>query len=367
MGTFLRQTFEGHSNSVLRVDFISQGQQLVSSSSDGLVKLWNIKGEECVTSLDNHEDKVWALALSEDEKTIVSGAADSIVTFWTDCTAADEEEKIQLKEKEIVKYVFCFPILFFSLHRKADNFFLTSEQNFHNYVALKDYKNAILLALSMSQPGRLFKLFSAVRSSRPPAPPTASLLTSSTNGTSVLSDDAHSITGAAAVDMVLKTLPSLELVKLLGHIRDWNARAKTSPVAQTVLHAIFRLRTMDNIVQCFKEASEITAAALAAAPSAVDEDDEDAPKKPKKPIGPKIVLDLGEMVSGLVPYTERYFERAERMVQESFVLDFALSEMDGGMFFGGGADDELARLLEGVGEEEVEMNELAPSKDVDME
>lgn len=34
------------------------GQQLVTSSSDGLVKLWNIRDEECVKTLDNHEDKV---------------------------------------------------------------------------------------------------------------------------------------------------------------------------------------------------------------------------------------------------------------------------------------------------------------------
>ncbi len=56
--TIALQTFEGHTNSVLRVDFLSQGMQLVTSSSDGLVKLWNIKDEACVKTLDNHEDKV---------------------------------------------------------------------------------------------------------------------------------------------------------------------------------------------------------------------------------------------------------------------------------------------------------------------
>jgi U3 small nucleolar RNA-associated protein 13 len=99
------QTFEGHSNSVLRVDFMTQGQQLVSSSSDGLVKIWNIKDEECAASLDNHEDKIWALAISEDEQTIVSGAADSVVTFWSDCTQTDEREKVNKLESTILKYV----------------------------------------------------------------------------------------------------------------------------------------------------------------------------------------------------------------------------------------------------------------------
>ena len=43
---------------MLRVDFLSSGMQLVTSASDGLVKLWNIRDEACVRTLDNHEDKV---------------------------------------------------------------------------------------------------------------------------------------------------------------------------------------------------------------------------------------------------------------------------------------------------------------------
>lgn len=35
---------------------------------------------------------MWALAISTDERTIVSGAADSVATFWEDCTAEQEEE-----------------------------------------------------------------------------------------------------------------------------------------------------------------------------------------------------------------------------------------------------------------------------------
>lgn len=56
------QTFEGHTNSVLRVEFINQGLQLLSTASDGLLKLWNVRGEECVATMDNHEDKVRSCA-----------------------------------------------------------------------------------------------------------------------------------------------------------------------------------------------------------------------------------------------------------------------------------------------------------------
>jgi U3 small nucleolar RNA-associated protein 13 len=56
------QTFEGHDSSVLRAEFISQGMQLVSAGADGLLKLWSIKTSECMTTLDDHDGRIWALA-----------------------------------------------------------------------------------------------------------------------------------------------------------------------------------------------------------------------------------------------------------------------------------------------------------------
>lgn len=46
------------------MDFITAGMQIVSTASDGLVKIWNVKDEECVTSLDNHDDKVTPMSPS---------------------------------------------------------------------------------------------------------------------------------------------------------------------------------------------------------------------------------------------------------------------------------------------------------------
>jgi len=203
----------------------------------------------------------------------------------------------------------------------------------------------------MSQPGRLLSLFTSVRSNRPPPPLTASLLDPTSSSTIQLSSeeaDALSITGSAAVDQVIKTLPGLDLVRLLGHVRDWNARAKTSPVAQTILHAILRLRTAEEIVKAFEASTKVRDDLADAEAAAAEDDDEEDEKKKKRGGGKKKIaagagLDLGEILDAMVPYTERHFERAERMVQECFVLDFALSEMDGGLFgfeFDGGVDEE---------------------------
>lgn len=41
--------------------------------------------------------------MSTDERTIVSGAADSVVTFWEDCTEEQEEEKESKRTEMVLK------------------------------------------------------------------------------------------------------------------------------------------------------------------------------------------------------------------------------------------------------------------------
>lgn len=52
------------------------------SGSDGLVKLWTIKTNECVKTFDAHQDKVWAVHGSSKDDLMVTGSADSTITLW---------------------------------------------------------------------------------------------------------------------------------------------------------------------------------------------------------------------------------------------------------------------------------------------
>ncbi|EJD03826.1 WD40 repeat-like protein [Fomitiporia mediterranea MF3/22] len=268
------KTFEGHTNSVLQVEFLNQDMQIASAASDGLLKLWNVRTEECVSTMDNHENKVWALAVSSDESMIVTGAADSVITLWRDCTKEKQLERQAGLEKTVLQ-----------------------EQDFSNYLAMKDYQNAISLALAMDRPGRLLSLFKQVIC--PDVPDLNSI-------------EVGSVTGKTSVDMVLKKLPAVELASLLRHVRDWNANAKTSPVAQGILNALFKLRTVDDIADALQANISST---------------------PFKSISGSTnsTLSLNELIQTLIPYTERHLARLDRLVQDSYVLDYVLGEMDGGL------------------------------------
>ncbi|KAH9913370.1 U3 small nucleolar RNA-associated protein [Fomitopsis serialis] len=281
------KTFEGHTNSVLRVDFVNAGMQMVSSASDGLVKLWNVRDEECVATVDNHEDKVWALAVSKDESTIVSGAADSVVTFWQDCTEEQELEK-QSRRAELVQ----------------------KEQDFMNYLTLQDYRNAIQLALAMDQPGRLLKLFRSIQSE--------------SADTSELRQPSFS--GHPSVDTILRTLTTTDLARLLRYIRLWNATAKTSAVAQRVLHALLKLRPADDISHAFGFGDDLSAGA-----GVTDTDGTLSVSVGAKGEG-RGGTSLKDWVEAVIPYTERHLTRMDRLLQDSYVVDYLLGEMDGGLF-----------------------------------
>ncbi|PWN51000.1 WD40 repeat-like protein [Violaceomyces palustris] len=335
--------FEGHTNSVLRLQFASAGMQLFSSASDGLVKLWNVKDEECVETLDGHEEKVWSIVVRKDESEIISAGADSVVNIWEDRTVADEIEKAKEREELVER-----------------------EQDFSNFLTLKDYRNAIALALSMNQPRRLLNLFSNVANSRPEGDAATSvglLLESALRGESMnassLSEDKSSITGLKAVDQVISQLGPSQLIQLLS----------TCGTAQTILHAILRLHPAQSIIEAFEderkreEKSRLERLAMEeeeeeeeeGAGGKKKEEEEERRKKAKKSSNTKgfgSKVDLAGTIDAILPYTERHYARAERTLIESAMLEFTLSSMDS--LLGGEEDDdeEERREIQGRMEED---------------
>ena len=96
------------------------------------MKIWNIKNSECAGTFDNHEDKVryavvrqvfsqslhsplvhgkhdltaqiWALAVDEDGKKVLTAGADSSITIWRDATEEVKEEVKVEAETKMLKW-----------------------------------------------------------------------------------------------------------------------------------------------------------------------------------------------------------------------------------------------------------------------
>lgn len=158
----------------------------------------------------------------------------------------------------------------------------------------------------MNQPGRLYSLFRDIAS------PDAE------------ESSAEAYTGNVLVDEVIRTLTTLDLARLLFFVRNWNSNAKTSDVAQRVLFAIVKLRSADDVMRVFEDEAAIKSFADA---------EEAAPST-----GKAGMTAMKELIEAIVPYTERHLSKVNRLLQESYVIDYILGEMDDGMFDGGDAN-----------------------------
>ncbi|KAE8394588.1 WD40 repeat-like protein [Aspergillus alliaceus] len=318
-------TFEGHTNSVLKVLWLppsdlstkkdggddeddddeeapmqntaTQPRPLVASAAaDGLVKIWSPYTGELETTLDNHTDRVWALAsptpsgsradvLSSSNThkisspyAIASGSADSTVTFWTDTTSATYTATVSANAARIEQ-----------------------DQKLENYIRAGAYREAITLALQLNHPGRLLSLFTAA----------VDAADNPYSTDSQKNERADSLTGDPSIDEVLQTLDSDNLRILLLRLRDWNTNARTSRVAQRILYALFRSYPASAFIE------------LATASMANRRNDS------------RTATSMKDILQAMAAYTERHYRRIEELTDESYLVEWVLGEMDGGVGLGG--------------------------------
>ncbi|CAG8009515.1 unnamed protein product [Penicillium salamii] len=310
-------TFEGHTNSVLKVLWLPppqvsnredddeddeaaaarkneaiQARPLVASAAaDGLVKIWSPYTGELETTLDNHIDRVWALASptpsgsrSDVKQTnpnttpyaIASGSADATVTFWTDTTSATYTAAVNANSARVEQ-----------------------DQELQNYIRAGAYREAITLALQLNHPGRLLSLFTAA-------------INAADDPTSSAEDReqaAASLSGNPAIDEVLQNLDPANLRTLLLRLRDWNTNARTSRVSQRILYALFRSYPASTFVELATQSVRGKNGRAAAG--------------------------LKDILQALAAYTERHYRRVEELVDDSYLVEWVLGEMDGGVGLGG--------------------------------
>ncbi|KAJ1671264.1 U3 small nucleolar RNA-associated protein, partial [Coemansia sp. RSA 25] len=256
------KTFEGHTNSVLCVEFLAKGTQLMTTGSDGLIKLWNIKDAECVLTLDKHESKIWTLAKQHTEAHVATGGADSVIYIWKD-TTQEHIDRLHMEEAKL----------------------LEQQQALDNFLSVKDYRNAINLALSLNQPHRLLTILQDVMMAaehRHLMPVDGGLDDSAQSGQGA-------ILGSLAVDQVIGSLAPDQLERLLGYVRNWNTNGKFARIAQATLYCILTQYTSETILSL---------------PSAKD------------------------LISAVQPYSERHFTRLDGLLTDSFIIDYTLHAMD---------------------------------------
>lgn len=241
-----KKTLEGHTNSVQRVKFFNREHpQLLSCGADGLIKLWDYKQGEIIKSLDNHDQRIWAMDLKNDGEYFTTADADGKLSFWTDNT----EEEVKFKELQAKEKI-------------------EQEQSLSNYIKNKDWSNAFLLALTLDHSMRLYNV---IKSSI------------ETN------EDKDSIVGSFSLENTISLLDDGQLVKLFKKIRDWNVNFKFFEISQKLLNVVLNNFAVDKLTE---------------------------------------VPGLMKIMESIIPYNERHYNRIEEMVEQTYVLDYTVEQMN---------------------------------------
>jgi U3 small nucleolar RNA-associated protein 13 len=260
------KTFEGHTNSIQRAIWISGGLQVASAGNDGLVKVWDVKSGECSATLDNHDQRV-PPPLLPTNKVLMRNQ------IWAFTARPDEDLGSTLVSADAEGVITFWSDVTSETIAEAETkeqTLIEEEQKLMNYIALSDYRSAISLALSLNHPGRLLSLFTSVTTTATP--------------------EAGSLSGINAVDEVLASLSDSQLSVLLCRIRDWNTNARTAVVAQRVLFVLLRSYPAKRLVGL-------------------------------KGVG----RDVWDAVGS---YTERHYKRVEELVEESWLVEYTLRQME---------------------------------------
>ncbi|PSN64910.1 WD40 repeat-like protein [Corynespora cassiicola Philippines] len=305
----------GHRRGVWTVKFAPKDSQPPNSGNKGLiatgsgdktVKIWSLADYSCLLTLEGHSNSVLKLAWlpyrpvdARDKRgpQVASAAGDGLVKIWD--SVSGEAMSTLDNHTDRVWALTSHPttgalisgggdsvITFWKDTTNATLEAATSaetervelDQKLQNYAYSGNYREAITLALQMDQPGRLFTLFKSVVETDTP--------------------DEDSMSGLMAVDEVLANLADEQLYKLLLRLRDWNTNVRSAPVAQKILWTVVK---------------SYPAARLSSL-------------RPAGKVGAK--GSLKDILDAIKAYSERHYKRVEELIDESYLLDFTLREMD---------------------------------------
>ena len=283
---------------------------VLTGSGDKTIKIWNLTDYSCLRTMEGHTNSVlkilWMPLKSRGNDSeaphfnrkrrvqIASAGGDGLVKIWDaetgecDCTLDNHTDRVWAltvnpDDNTLVSGGGDSVVTFWkdttsstiAATAAASTARVEQEQQLQNYIHRGSYREAITLALQLNHPARLLALLTNVVNTSP--------------------REENSLSGLQAVDEVLQHLGDEQLFTLLLRLRDWNTNARTASIAQRILWVVAKSYPATRLTEL---------------------------RRKGKGSG------LKEVLEGLRAYTERHYKRMEELIDESYLVDYTLREME---------------------------------------
>ncbi|CAI4623716.1 ASN_HP2_G0035580.mRNA.1.CDS.1 [Saccharomyces cerevisiae] len=290
----LEATLANHKRGLWDVSFCQYDKLLATSSGDKTVKIWSLDTFSVMKTLEGHTNAVQRCSFINKQKQLISCGADGLIKIW-DCSSGECLRTLDghnnrlwalstMNDGDMIVSADADGVFQFwkdcteqeiEEEQEKAKLQVEQEQSLQNYMSQGDWTNAFLLAMTLDHPMRLFNVLKrALGESR-------SRQDTEEGKIEVIFNE--------ELDQAISILNDEQLILLMKRCRDWNTNAKTHTIAQRTIRCILMHHNIAKL-------SEI----------------------------PGMV----KIVDAIIPYTQRHFTRVDNLVEQSYILDYALVEMD---------------------------------------
>ncbi|OIW17730.1 hypothetical protein TanjilG_29080 [Lupinus angustifolius] len=272
--------FKGHKRGIWSVEFSPVDQCVITASGDKTIRIWAISDGSCLKTFEGHTSSVLRALFVTRGTQIVSSGADGLVKLWTvktnECVATydNHEDKVWALAVSRKTEMLATGGSDALVNLWFDSTAADKEEAFHKeeigVLKGQELENAVADADYSKAIRIAFELRKPHRLY------------------ALLSELCRKQGAEDHVDKALEALGDEELRTLFSYVREWNTKPKFCYVSQFVLFRVFNIFPPTEIVQ---------------------------------------MKGIGELLEGLIPYSQRHFGRIDRLVRSTFLLDYILSGM----------------------------------------
>ncbi|XP_042485321.1 transducin beta-like protein 3, partial [Macadamia integrifolia] len=271
---------KGHKRGIWSVEFSPVDQCVITASGDKTIKIWAMSDGSCLKTFEGHTSSVLRASFLTRGAQFVSCGADGLVKLWTvktnECVATYDQHEDKVWALAVGKKTEMLAtgggdavinLWYDSTASDKEEAFCREEEG---VLRGQELENAVADADYSKAIQVAFELRRPHR---------------------LFDLFAELCRKRHAEDQIEKALSGLgkeQLHLLFEYVREWNTKLKLCHVAQFVLFRIFNIFAPTDVIE---------------------------------------IKGIGELLEGLIPYSQRHFSRIDRLIRSTYLLDYTLTGM----------------------------------------